>query len=86
MLVSWAWAPIGKNGTDPPLLALSDRFEVRAVCEQVTVRAEQVAREFGATAVDSFRTLAEREDVDAVMLLSRQWFGTLPILAACDAG
>ena len=70
----------------PALLAMSDRFEVRAVCEQVTARAEHVAREFGATPVEGFRTLAEREDVDAVMILSRQWYGTLPILAACDAG
>ena len=33
------------------LRALSDRFEVRAVCEQVAVRAEQAAREFNAVAV-----------------------------------
>ncbi len=70
----------------PALRALSDRFEVRAVCEPVAHRAEIVAREFEAHAVDGFRALAEREDIDAVMVLSGQWYGALPILAACDAG
>ncbi len=32
------------------LLALSDRFDVRAVCAEVAARAEQVAMEFGACA------------------------------------
>jgi len=70
----------------PALRALSDRFEVRAVCEQISLRAEQAAREFGAVAVDGFRALANRPDVDAVLMLAPQWFGYLPILAACDAG
>jgi predicted dehydrogenase len=68
------------------LRALSDRFEVRAVCEQVAHRAEQVAREFGATAVDGFQALARRDDVDALFMLARQWYGALPIFAACDEG
>ncbi len=70
----------------PALRAMSDRFEVRAVCEPVARRAEMVARAFSADAVDGFRALTQREDVDAVMVLSGQWFGALPILAACDAG
>lgn len=70
----------------PALRALSDRFEVRAVCEPVAHRAEIAARDFGADPVDGFRALTEREDIDAVLVLSGQWFGALPILAACDAG
>lgn len=70
----------------PALRALSDRYEVRAVCEQVAHRAAQAAREFSADQVDGFRALARREDIDAVLMLSRQWYGSLPILAACDAG
>jgi predicted dehydrogenase len=70
----------------PALRALSDRFEVRAVYEAVALRAEQAASEFQATTVDSFRVLAQREDIDAVMVLSPQWYGALPLLAACDAG
>lgn len=68
------------------LLSMQDRFEVRAVCAEVARRAEQVAREFKAEAVDGFRALATRPDVDAVFLFASGWFGTLPILAACDAG
>jgi predicted dehydrogenase len=70
----------------PALRALADRFEVRAVCEQVRHRAEQAAAEFSAAAVDGFRALAAREDIDAVLILSPQWYGALPILAACESG
>ncbi len=68
------------------LLALRDRFDVRAVCAEVATRAEQVATEFDADPVDGFRTLAGRHDVDAVLVLSPEWYGPLPILAACESG
>ena len=70
----------------PALRALSDRFEVRAICEPVAQRGEFAARELSAAAVDGYHALCQREDVDAVLILSGQWFGALPILAACDAG
>ncbi len=68
------------------LFSLSDRFEIRAVCCDVAKRAEQVAREFNATVVDGYRALADRHDVDAILMLAPGWYGALPILAACDAG
>ena len=80
--IGHAW----ENRHRPALRALSDRFEVRAVCEPVAHRAAIVARDFGAVAVDGFSALAQREDIDAILILSGQWFGALPILAACDAG
>lgn len=64
---------------------MSDRFEVRAVCAEVALRAEMAAKEFGAVCVDGYRALIQRDDIDAVLILSPQWFGPLPILAACDA-
>ena len=70
----------------PALRALSDRFEVRAVCSQVAERARAVAKEFNAVATDGFRSIVEREDIDVILALSPEWFGPLPILAACDAG
>lgn len=69
----------------PALRALADRFEVRAVCDQVRHRADVAAAEFQAEAVDGYRALTQREDLDAVLVLSPQWYGALPILAACDA-
>jgi predicted dehydrogenase len=68
------------------LRVLADRFEVRAICDQVRHRAEQAAAEFHAEALDGYHVLARREDIDAVMVLSPQWYGALPILAACDSG
>ena len=70
----------------PILRSMSDRFDVRAVCEQISHRAERVANEFEADCVDGFHALSRREDIDAVLLLARQWYGALPILAACKAG
>lgn len=70
----------------PALRALAELFEVRAVCDQVAHRARQAAAEFGATAMDGFRALLRREDVDAVLVLGSQWYGALPVLAACEAG
>ena len=54
----------------PALRALSDRFEVRAVCDPVGHRANQLANEFRARAVDGFREVTFASDVDAVLLLS----------------
>ncbi len=68
------------------LRALSDRFDVRAVYEQVSHRAAAAAREFDAQPVDGYHALAQREDIDAVLLLAQNWHGTLPIFAACEAG
>lgn len=67
------------------LKALSDRFEVKAICAEVSALAEQAAREFNAAPVDGFRALANREDIDAILVFSPEWFGHLPVLAACDA-
>jgi predicted dehydrogenase len=70
----------------PALRMLADRFEVRGVCEQVSHRAERAAKELTTAAVDGFRALAARDDIDAILYLADQWFGATPILAACDHG
>ena len=53
---------------------------------EVALLAERTAAEFQATAVDGFRALTTREDIDAILILAPQWYGPLPILAACDSG
>ncbi|MEZ6071077.1 MAG: Gfo/Idh/MocA family oxidoreductase [Pirellulales bacterium] len=78
--------PFWETRHRPALRALADRFEVRAVCCQVAHHGQQAAKEFGAVCVDGYHALAQRRDVDAVLMLSRQWYGPLPVLAACDAG
>jgi predicted dehydrogenase len=70
----------------PALRSLSDRFEVCAICDQVALRAEQAAREWNAQPCDGFRALTHRADIDAVLMLAPQWYGHLPIIAACEAG
>ena len=78
--------PAWESRYRPALRALGDRFEVRAVCDPVAHLAAQASREFHAACVDGFRGLTHREDVDAIIMLSSQWYGVLPVFAACDAG
>lgn len=70
----------------PALRMLDDRFDVRAVFSPVAKLAENSAAEFQADAMDGYRSLVSRFDIDAVMVLSRTWHGWLPMLAAADAG
>ena len=70
----------------PALLALTDRFQVTAICCEVAERSKSVADEFGAVAVDGFRAMIERNDIDAIMALAPDWVGPLPLLAASEAG
>ena len=75
-----------QNRHRPALLALSDRFEVKAICCEIAKRSEQAAKEFNALPMDGFRAMVERSDIDAVLTLSPDWVGPLPMLAACEAG
>ena len=75
-----------QNRHAPILRALADRIEVRGVYEQVAHRAERAAEAFGARCFESFRALILAEDIDAILMLAPQWYGQLPILAACDSG
>ncbi len=70
----------------PALRVLQDRFDVRAVYSTISKLAENCAAEFQADAVDGYRALVSRFDIDAVMVLQRSWLGWLPVIAACEAG
>ncbi|MFO1065685.1 MAG: Gfo/Idh/MocA family oxidoreductase [Pirellulales bacterium] len=75
-----------QNRYRPALRMLQDRFEVRGVYSSVSRLADSVAQEFGAERFDGYRSMLEREDIDAAMMLDGDWYGTLPIQAACDFG
>ena len=70
----------------PALKSLSDRFSVKGVCSDIAIKAQRVAQDFGATQFDGFRSLIRRSEIDAVLCLSQNWGGPLPMLAACDYG
>lgn len=70
----------------PALRLMQDRFEVRAVYHAVAALAEPVAREFRAEPAQGLRAMIQRPDIDAVMMLDSDWFGTAPLLMACEAG
>jgi predicted dehydrogenase len=68
------------------LEGLRQRVTVRAVCDQVARRAEAEARRLGCAAAAGPVDLLERDDVDAALLLGRQWFGLWPLEHACRVG
>lgn len=70
----------------PALLRLRDRFQVVSVYDQVARRGAIEAASLRCEAAEGLRQLIERRDVDAVYLLTPQWFGTHPIRLACEAG
>ncbi len=70
----------------PALAKLKDRFVVVAVYDQVARRAEIEANQIGCQALDGLVELIERPDVDAIYLLTPQWFGLHPIELASKAG
>jgi predicted dehydrogenase len=75
-----------QNRYRPALRMLQDRFEVRGVYSSVARLADQVAQEFHCERFDGYRTMLQRDDIDAIMLLDGDWFGTLPVQAACEYG
>lgn len=67
----------------PALARMRDRIEVVAVYDQVARRAAIEAAHLRCDACDGLTSLIERGDVDAVYLLSPQWFGLHAIELAC---
>jgi predicted dehydrogenase len=70
----------------PALRVLRSRFTIRVVCDQVQERAAREARQMACAHASGPTQLLEREDVDAVLLLDRQWFRLWPLEQACQAG
>ena len=70
----------------PALLKLRERFEVRALCDQVSSRAIREAKRLGCDAAAGPTELLERRDVEALLLLDSQWYGLWPLEPACRLG
>lgn len=70
----------------PALRMLQERFELRGVYSSVIALADGVAREFGAQTYDGYRNMIARDDIDAIMMLEGDWYGTAPLFAACEYG
>jgi predicted dehydrogenase len=70
----------------PAIRTLQDRYELAGVYCPISAFAETVAREFETVRYDGYRKMLQQDDIDAVLMLESQWYGALPILAACDYG
>ncbi len=70
----------------PALAGLKFDVEVAAVYDQVAQRAFNEARAIGCRPATSLTELVSAPDVDAVYLLSPQWFGLHPLELCCAHG
>src|SRR5436305_1819015 len=70
----------------PALRALRGRFTVELLCDEVQARAGREARALGAAPAAGPAELLESDDVEAVLLPDRQWFGLWPLEHACRVG
>ena len=70
----------------PALARMADRFRVASVYDQVARRGEIEARSLGCHASSGIAALIDRPDVDAISLLSPQWFGLHALELAVASG
>lgn len=70
----------------PALSRLRRHVEVSGVCDQVARLAERTAARIGCHHAAGPVDLLERDDVNAVLMLDRQWFGLWPVQQACRLG
>jgi predicted dehydrogenase len=77
--------PLWRKRYGPALRALPEYFAVRGVYDQVQERAVREAGRLGCTTAVGATALMEA-DIDAVLLLDKQWFGLWPLEAACRFG
>ena len=67
----------------PALARLAPEIEIVAVYDQVAQRALSEARQLGCQPQTSLTLLIASRDVDALYLLSPQWFGLFPVELCC---
>jgi predicted dehydrogenase len=68
------------------LQALRGVLEPHGICDQLPARAERAARQLGCRPAAGPSELVHRDEVDAVLLLARQWFGLWPLTLAASLG
>jgi predicted dehydrogenase len=73
------------NRIRPALRALSDLFEIVAICDPVAARAVSATDDCSAAVIRGYNRLIRREDIDAILVLEPGWYSVLPVLAALEA-
>lgn len=70
----------------PALQKLHHRIAVQVVFDHVYSRAESVAKSFEAQPIDGVLALADRSDLDAILVLDSDWHGTALLDRLCSKG
>jgi len=70
----------------PALHSLQDRFKVSFIYDEVALRARSAASQFNAVATLGFQKAIQSPQIEAILILDRQWTGLLPLRSACAAG
>ncbi|MBI1347637.1 hypothetical protein GC163_15265 [bacterium] len=76
--------PLWEHRYRPAVERLKARISVTCVFDAVLARAQQVAGEIGADVASGLRSLYERPDVQAVLVLDPAWYGLVPAELACE--
>lgn len=75
--------PFWESRFRPALRKLSSKLQVVAVYDNVVSRAEQAAREMNARVIGGVSALADRADVQALLLLDAGWQGEAALRLLC---
>ena len=75
-----------ENGHRPALRTLPTALRSAASAVKWPISPIRRLATFMSSPWTAFELLCARPDVDAVLILSPQWYGPLPILAACENG
>jgi predicted dehydrogenase len=78
--------PLWRQHYQPALAALSARFQVLAVCDQIDQRATEAATRLVCAAAAGPTALLLDPAAEAVLLLDPQWYRLWPVLGACRLG
>jgi hypothetical protein len=70
----------------PHLRQILKRVEIHALYDQVPARCQQEAHRLGCSAAVGPVDLLERDEIEALLWLDQQWFGTWPLEVACRVG
>lgn len=76
--------PFWESRFRPALLKLAARLQVVAVYDNVASRAEQAAKEMNARVAGGVAALADRADIQAVLLLDAGWQDSAVLRLLCD--
>jgi predicted dehydrogenase len=77
--------PVWETRYRPALQSLSSKVKIAAIYDAVEERAQAAARHFDAACVPGIQTLSRRSDLDACLILGKDWTNLPALKFLCEA-